>query len=585
MRKFTFVMMSLMVALMVMTALAGKSSTKSSTQWSEAQRKAGYIYLEALKCKQDSDEAGYDQLVRYAHELDPDNEYFSYCVALSNALYGNSSDTAQITSYILAHPKKKEEAQMYAHLMQYYGKSDEAVGALRRSIALYPKDIALKYQLTDVYERSGRYREAINMYDDFIKTEQLSLDYVAPKIVALYAMLGDTAQILQTARRVYEDKPNSLEGNEFVFSTYIYLQQPDSALRYVQNMERISPNSPYVDLAYAQYYLAKGDSLNVDRSTYKALMNPDLDMETKTEETVSYVRNIVSERDSSLRAERLLKTLIENHPHEPDFHRLYSIYLCQVKGDYKGAEEEISYALDMNPTNADDWKMKMYYCVLAEDKEGSIESGKKAIEYNPDNVDLYSYIAGFHTQRKEYREALDIYEMALDSLVDRSNRDVYVSLLTGYGDALYLSGDSVKAFQKYEEALHLDPNKMLALNNYAYFLAKSGKRLDEAERMSVRTIQAEPENVTYMDTYAYVLFKKKDYRLAKFYIEQAISIAKAQEQDEATVMKDLYEHYGDILFMNGEFDQALEQWQLALAQAPDDQLLQKKIQHKAYFPD
>ena len=47
---------------------------------------------------------------------------------------------------------------------------------------------------------------------------------------------------------------------------------------------------------------------------------------------------------------------------------------------------------------------------------------------------------------------------------------------------------------------------------------------------------------------------------------------------------ELFEHYGDILFMLGEVDEAVEYWQKALdAGSESAELLQEKIKEKKYI--
>ena len=77
------------------------------------------------------------------------------------------------------------------------------------------------------------------------------------------------------------------------------------------------------------------------------------------------------------------------------------------------------------------------------------------------------------------------------------------------------------------------------MNNYAYYLSLRSIKLDVAEKLSNLVVQNNPNNATYLDTYAWVLFKKKDYQLAKFYMESALS----NSTEENPV---LVEHYGDI---------------------------------------
>ncbi len=94
--------------------------------------------------------------------------------------------------------------------------------------------------------------------------------------------------------------------------------------------------------------------------------------------------------------------------------------------------------------------------------------------------------------------------------------------------------------------------------------------------MSAITVREQPENSTSLDTYAWVFFKKGDYVLAKQYIDAALNYS-----DEPS--SELFHHAGDIYFMSGEPDKALEYWNQAIELEPDDELLQKKVKHKTYF--
>ena len=120
------------------------------------------------------------------------------------------------------------------------------------------------------------------------------------------------------------------------------------------------------------------------------------------------------------------------------------------------------------------------------------------------------------------------------------------------------------------------PDNLLALNNCAYYLAVEGRDLDKAEEMSARTIKERPDDATSLDTYAWVMFRKKNYTEAMAYIDKAI----ANSEDPS---EELYHHAGDIYFMNGEPQKALEFWEKALALDPDNELLQRKVKHKTYF--
>ncbi len=97
--------------------------------------------------------------------------------------------------------------------------------------------------------------------------------------------------------------------------------------------------------------------------------------------------------------------------------------------------------------------------------------------------------------------------------------------------------------------------------------------------MSGQVIERFPENATYLDTYAWVLFKKGEYKLAKFYMESAL---KNSESESSTLL----EHYGDILFKLGNTDDALEYWNKALDLGEEvSEVLKQKINQRKYIEE
>lgn len=68
--------------------------------------------------------------------------------------------------------------------------------------------------------------------------------------------------------------------------------------------------------------------------------------------------------------------------------------------------------------------------------------------------------------------------------------------------------------------------------------------------MSALAVKLEPNNSTYLDTYAWIFFVQGNYTLAKIYIESALA-------NDTTKSSELVDHYGDILFMSGDKEKAL----------------------------
>ena len=371
-----------------------------------------------------------------------------------------------------------------------------------------------------------------------------------------------------------DEAPNNVLYNISMAGVMSLAQMNDSAIYYLDRAVASEPDNGLAYMTRAQFYLSHGDSARYDEEVYKALQTENLDVEAKVDVLNLYIRELLSGNDSTERINKLLDVLVEQHPHEVTIRKIYSEYLV-FRNNYKGAVEQLGYALDVNPTDADSWRRLMLINMMDENFPAAIAAAEKALTYNPDSLDLYRYIAPSYYQMKEYDKALATYDMALER-VDSLDLELRSDLIGGKADVYFSLGDTLKAFETYEEALDIFPANTGVMNNYAYYLSLSDRDLDKAERMAAMAVKYNPDNATYLDTYAWVFFKKHDYNMALTYIKAAID-------NDDSGMSEIFEHYGDILFMMGEPEQAVEQWKKALEAAPDNELLQRKVKHRTYF--
>lgn len=83
----------------------------------------------------------------------------------------------------------------------------------------------------------------------------------------------------------------------------------------------------------------------------------------------------------------------------------------------------------------------------------------------------------------------------------------------------------------------------MVLNNYAYYLSLKKKDLQRAEAMSRLSNELEPDNSTYLDTYAWVLFQQKRYDEAKQYMDKVVEL---MERDGEEMSDDVLLHIKQI---------------------------------------
>ena len=146
------------------------------------------------------------------------------------------------------------------------------------------------------------------------------------------------------------------------------------------------------------------------------------------------------------------------------------------------------------------------------------------------------------------------------------------------GDIYHTKKQMAEAYAAYDSSLVYNPSNIGALNNYAYYLSVERRDLDKAEEMSYKTVKAEPNNSTYLDTYAWILFEKGNYAEARIYIDNAMK----NDGEKSDV---IVEHCGDIYFMTGDVESALKYWKKALEMGSESKTLKQKIEKKKYIAE
>lgn len=571
--------MIVIIATTALTAMAGKKEqTKKSVSIAD-QRKAEYIFMEAQKQKlSDNFDAFYD-LLAYAHEIDPDNTAISFYMGMSLLRMNNTTKErcdqglALMKEHFEAQPEDLYETTFYSDANLQLGHPDEALRAIKLLNEHNPNRLELQVRLAEAYSQSGDFEKSNATYDSIEAIFGGAIQITSSKIENYMAM-NDSAGALREMRGLLATAPQNGTYNIAMSGLFQHYGMNDSALYYLDRAQEYAPDNGYIYLARAEFYNTVGDSVGYEQQIYNALTAEQLDVDSKLGVLLGYIRGQLAKEDTTQRIDNLFTVLIQQHPHEAKIHQLYSEYFY-TKKDYKGAIEQLGYSLDVNPTDADGWRNMVILNMMDDNYTDAVKASEKALEYNPDNLDLMGYVAGCYHQMKEYDKAIESYTKVIE-LTDSADLERKSELITGMGDTYSEMNDTVKAVECYEQALELDPLNSGALNNYAYYLAQRNQELDKAERMAALAVKEEPDNANFIDTYAWVFFAKKDYQMALLYIKSAVE----KGEDEHFL-----EHYGDILWFNGEKDQAVEQWTKALEMDQDNELLQRKVKNKTYYEE
>lgn len=563
-------------------AFGGRKAKKERWETNAAKRKSDYIYMEALKRNTLGAEDSYFELLRRAVDLDSTDTQPAFNLGYYYLALGQQDTTLAAKGYNMmrshfnAHPDDYYSAIFYGMINNQLGNNREAVRVWQILDSLNPAkpDITLKYaQALQTLRTTESLRKSIDVLNRLERAEGRDLGLSSHKIRSMLA-LQDTAAVFSEIKELLGPTPNAT-NIIYAGDVMMAVNRPDSAIALYNRACDIDPSNGLGYYKRAEFYRERGDSAAFDREVFEAVKQEGLEPDVKLEILSSYVRQLYTDTLQQPRIQGLFDTLLMQHPHEAAIRDLYSAYLVAIE-DYRGAAEQQEYALDIEPASAKRWQQAMSLYARVNDYPKILEMSDRALKYLPTDPMILFYRGSTLGQLNKPEEAVAEFHKALQA-IPANDHELQSTILCALGDEFYRQQQRDSAFVYYDRALEQNPDNLLALNNCAYYLAEENRDLDRAEKMSAICVREQPDNSTSLDTYAWILFKKKNYAAAKEAIDRALAI------DAEEPSAELLSHAGDIYYMSGDPEGALEFWKEALQLDPSNSLLKKKVKHKTHF--
>ena len=466
----------------------------------------------------------------------------------------------------------------YANTAIHAQQFDEARRIFKRLITNHPDHPELYNSLAALYARNKEYKEALACYDSVEIYMGNSPELVGNRI-SLYDMLGDTATAIAMAEELVAKQADNIYYMLYLTDVYRHYGLNDQMRETLQKVQQIAPEEPLVYIQMASYYLLEKDTAAYYNEYDRLLNNENITCEVKFDALENFANEASRFATDSVIIDYYRK-LVELYPYElapRDSYALMLIYTQRLDEACK----QLSIIAEQSDKNGRVWEQIMTICIDLGKFSDAIDAGRKAIEAGRKECSTYVYLSNALLVDKQYDEAEKCALTAIDSISTPANRHER-SYLYGILAEVYSNRNELeKCYQYYDSALVYNSNNAMILNNYAYKLATNEGDLLKAETMSNKSLSLDPDNTTFIDTYAWVLFKMRSYSLARIYIEKALDKLSPEEEGAA----EYYEHYGDILSMLGETDKAIEQWKKALELAPERTIIEQKITQKQYLEE
>ncbi|MEN3013853.1 MAG: tetratricopeptide repeat protein [Endomicrobiia bacterium] len=453
--------------------------------------------------------------------------------------------------------------------------------------------------LLDIHQKN--YSSAIEKLEKVIKLDPEALD-VYPQLIYLYvlekqenkltylikeiekievdtATLSNIGNILwiggytKEAAKIFEKilsiTPNNLDVIFALAQIYFYLDEEKSIYYYKKYLE-LNPNdtNAYFQLALLEYKRGNPEkakeylkNLNEEKDIISSILFSDNFIEKTTDYTslILQYENYLKQKPNDYKILTNLFFLLLSQQDigkaEQYFPKILSIpkkeflpvhnFLIAIFYEYKKEfKKAIKYMEKyIKKTEVSDslpyLKLIYYYYSIKNYKKtfSLLETAKQ--KFNEEEIKimlLYAYI-----EKKNYNKALEILFELKSSSSSFERIDFYI------GMCYEQLGDIENSIKYLKEAIAKNPEDHEALNYLGYLYADRGINLNEAEQLIKKALEVEPTNYAYIDSLAWVYYKKEDYKKAEELFEQIKNYSDPI----------IYEHIGDVKASLNKFEEAL----------------------------
>lgn len=550
-----------------------------------AQTKFDYYYMEAEKCRLAGDYASAAELYQHCLDIRPDAPEAIYSLSLIQ--FYLRQDSLGIQRLRLATELDSKNPWYLETLASVYINQrdiDSAIPVLEKIASLQSRRSDVLSELAQMYKNAGRSQDAIDALNRIEllegKSAQLSIEKYA-----LYLDLKEKEKAFAELQSLCDEFPHEMNYKVLVGNQYLQSGELKKAKQIYDEVAKVAPSNHHLLLSMLAYYEEAKQPEKYAHLRDSLLYDSNGNSELRTALMRDYIDK--AQRDSTLKEpmENAFQYILSQPQHDTQLLMLRASYLIHIKAPDSDVMDVMKKILEVDPSNALAMSRLLQYYALRNDYTNMEDICRHGVNYHPEELGYHFYLGVALVQQKKTKEAIDVFLQGLRTRTSDTPPSLVSDVFSILGDEYFEEKMEDQAFAAYDSALVYQEDNISCLNNYAYYLCLQNRELDKAEEMSYKTIKKEPANKTYLDTYAWILFSKKEFTEARIYMDRVISPEATDEKllsdDEATAA--LLEHAGDIYYHCSEPEKALRYWQLAQEKGGTDTgTLTKKIKQKKY---
>lgn len=425
--------------------------------------------------------------------------------------------------------------------------------------------------LVQLYRQQKNYDKMLDAINRLELVDGAS-DQLSMMRMNAYELKGDEKGAYATLKGLADSHPNDPNFKLMLGNWLMQHKRQQEAYAIYTAVLKTEPDNAMAQSCMYDYYNETGQDAQAQEMMDRLLLGKDTPADTR----IQFFRNAIQQNEKtggdSMKIVQLFRQVQQVVPRDTMVAQLKAAYYTLKRFPKDSIDNALTDLLKLQPDNAgariqliqDKWPAQNWKAIVALSEPGML--------YNPNELAFYFFTGLSRYYLKDDDGALAAMKKGTACINDQSTPDMVADLYSIMGEIYHAQGMNKEAYAAYDSCLQYKPDNTATLNNYAYFLTVDGTQLDKAEQMSAKAIAAEPKNATYLDTYAWVLYKLGRYADAKIYIDQTLKFSTDSATDNT-----IYEHAAAIYAQLGDYKSAVSFCEQAMKHGGDAKALEKKI--------
>ncbi|MFO7852512.1 MAG: tetratricopeptide repeat protein [Bacteroidota bacterium] len=561
----------LVLAVIAMGCAAGKRAADADKQ--EVKKEINYnlydlTYVEGIKQKMLGNLGEAIDKFEDAIEINPGSDAANYQISLIAAMRRDLENAKKYGSRaVKLDPENPWYHMNMANIYIEESRLDSAAVWIEKAVRVDPSNESEKYRLGNIYMQTGKEEKAEKIFKEF-NNKYPGNEQIIMALINVKLKMGKYEEAEKLIIDELEKDADNLRMKGILAELYAERGKNEKAEKlYVEIMEE-DEYDLVLDFSYMEFLLKNNEYEKLLKRAGEIINNEETEIQDKIGLIASIMEDSVLINNYGEEVVKIGRELKENNEDNP----VAAVTVAEIYKKMGKIEEEIQVLKNYVENHEDQyyvWEQLLLRLNEVNDVEKIyIYAGKAATLFNraPLPKILYAYSL---IEKEKYDEAED--ELRKVRILVNNEEQYLVQILSMEAEIAYRKGSIKEATKKFDEALKIEPGNALVLNNYAYYLAEEEIRLGEAEKMIKKCLRIE-ENITYLDTYAWVMYKKGRYREAEKIMLKVFRSGKISDAE-------LLEHYGYIKKAVDDCEEAVKLWQAALRMDKDKDYLIEEIRN------